>query len=182
MDNHVRIGGVWKRVSKVHVRIGGVWKEVQNAYVRIGGTWKQYFANFRVILSGSAVSPNVDTDFAIAPADARAGWIFNASGDLTKYSGSAYSKSEWFGRVGETTHETPDQTYYIRATTESGDLPDFGTMNTWLALTGGRTWYWEATGTFDSSAGTIKIEIATDSGGTNIVDTGYYRGVADTEP
>lgn len=182
MDHHIRVGGAWKRVAKCHVRVGGAWKEVQNAYVRIGGVWKQYFANVRVILSGSAGSPNVDTDFAIAPADARAGWIFNSTGDCTKYSGSSHSKPEWFGQPGETVHSTPDQTYYIRATTESGDLPDFGTMNTWLALSSGRTWYWEATGTFEVSIGTIKIEIASDSGGTNIVATGYYRGSASTEP
>ena len=134
----------------------------------------------RVQLSGTAGSPNTDTDFVINNT-ARAGWTFSLSGDLTKYSGSPYNGSEWFGVSGQSTHSTPTQTYYIRATYESGNFADFGSYLMWQPLTSTRTWYWEAGPGFDVNVGTMKIEIATDSGGTNIVATGYYRGNASSE-
>lgn len=137
-----------------------------------------------VNLSGTTGSPNTDADFE-APGTARAGWQFLATGDCVKYSGTAHNKPEWYGNPSRTTHSTPDATYYIRATDDgSGDdvPPDSGpALNTWWSLASSRTWYWEAGPGFDESDGQIKVEIATDSGGTNIIATGYYRGEATTE-
>lgn len=135
----------------------------------------------RVILSGTTGSPNADTDFSLGGV-ATAGWSFLVSGDLTKISGGAYSKPEWFGIAGQTTHETPDQTYYIRATLDAGNAPDNGaTLNVWHSLASARFWSWQCGPGFASNAGTLKIEIARDSGGTDIVDTGYYRGTVTSE-
>ena len=181
MDAHTKVSGAWKKLTGIHTKVSGAWKEVKNGYIKVGGVWKQFYANTRVILSGTSGSPNVDSDFAIHPSTAQAGWTFISTGDLTRVSGAAHNKPEWYGQPGETTHETPDQTYYIRATNESGDNPDSGpALNTWHSL-GTRQWYWSASGGFDLSQGTLKIEIATDSGGTNIIATGYYRGSAQTE-
>jgi len=182
MDMHTRVSGAWKRVNKLHTKVGGTWKEVTNAYVKVGGVWKQFFANTRVILSGISASPNIDSDFEIDPGIANAGWSFQSNGDLVKISGNAYNEPEWYGQPGETTHSTPDQTYYIRATNHADSDPDSGpALNTWHSLASTRSWLWQAGPGFDFSRGTLKIEIATDSGGTNIIATGYYRGNAETE-
>jgi hypothetical protein len=133
-----------------------------------------------VNLSGTSGSPNVDQDFALNDI-ATAGWRFQSSGDLARYDFGIYNKPEWYGRVGSTTHQTPPTTYYLRATLDSGDSPSLGTLNTWQALSSSRTYAWEAGPGFDVAIGTIKVEIATDSGGTNIVATGYYRGSASSE-
>lgn len=181
MDSHVKVGGVWKTLEGIHTRVGGVWKEVKNGYIRVGGVWKQFYANVRVILTGSLVSPNIDTDFSLG-GTAQAGWNFLTTGDLTRIASGAWSQPEWFGQPGDTTHQTPDATYYIRATNAAGDNPDGGSaLNTWLALSTLRQWYWQAGPGFVTSAGTLKIEIATDVGGTDIVATGYYRGIAEAE-
>lgn len=136
----------------------------------------------QVILSGTPGLGAVDdNDFEIS-GTADAGWIFSSSGNLTRYSGTAYNAPEWFGRANETVHSTPDQTYYIRATTDIGDLPDSGTsLNVWFSLASTRSWWWTAGPGFDISTGTLKIEIARDSGGTDIVATGYYGGTATSE-
>lgn len=139
--------------------------------------------NARPVLSGTSGAPNLDSDFAIDPATAEAGWTFNSSGDLTRVSGTAHNKGEWYALPWKTTHETPvPQTYYIRATLDNGDAPDSGpALNTWHALSSTRTWYWQASGGFDLSSGRLLIEIATDAAGTNVVASGYYSGSAQTE-
>lgn len=135
----------------------------------------------RVQLSGSAGSPNTDTDFSVG-STATAGWNFLATGDCTKISGSAHNKSEWFGYPWESSHETPDATYYIRLTTEAGTGPDSGmTPGTVYALSSSRFFSITCGPGFQSQTYTGKIEIATDSGMTDIVDTGYYRANVDTE-
>ena len=74
-----------------------------------------------------------------------------------------------------------DVNYYIRATLEVGIDPDLSSgMDVWLSLVpegSNRAWRWSR-GTEGTNAGTIKLEIASDSEGEDIVTTGYYRGVA----
>jgi hypothetical protein len=64
-----------------------------------------------------------------------------------------------------------DTSLYVRFTLISGSNPDIGTLNTWQQLNVNR-----AIGNSNSTAGTtkssvIKVEIATDSGGSNIIST-----------
>ena len=133
----------------------------------------------RVNLSGTPGSPNLDTHDTTNPTPANAGWHFLSNGNCTKFTGAAHNKPEWFGKLVDTEHTTVVHTYYIRATTESGDLPDNGdVLNSWLTLNSSRSWYWTETTPFDASHGIIKVEIASDSGGTDIRATGYYRGLA----
>ncbi len=182
MDMHTKVSGTWKKVEGLHVKVSGVWKEVTKAYIKVSGVWKQFYVNAQVVLSGTTGSPNVDSDFDIHPSLARAGWRFYSTGDLQKESGAAWNQPEWYGSPGDTTHETPDQTYYIRATLDADDAPDSGpALNTWHSLASNRFWYWEAGPGFDLSQGTLKIEISSDASGTPIVATGYYRGSAQTE-
>lgn len=74
-----------------------------------------------------------------------------------------------------------DVNYYIRATLVADIDPNLGSgMDVWLSLVpegSNRAWRWSR-GTVGTNAGTIKLEIATDAEGEDIVTTGYYRGVA----
>lgn len=83
--------------------------------------------------------------------------------------------------TGEWCNVTPTTTYYIRAAvvaTIGGRTPNYGdSLNTWLALSSDRGWYHQSTteyGVYGYTDYTLKVEIASDSGGSNILDTGYY--------
>lgn len=176
MTAHVRDAGVWKELDEMHVKDAGVWKEIKEAYVRDGGVWKKFFQAFKVALSGTQVSPTVSSDTDTS--SALAGWSFAADGVLGRYEvgtlnaawGSSQDPAEWASG-------TPPITYYVRATLDTGTAPSGAALNTWHALTTTRVWTWSQSGD-GANSGTIKVDIASDSGGLDIVATGYYRGVA----
>ena len=181
MEGHVKVGGNWKTLEGIHVKVSGVWKEVSDGYIKVSGAWKQFYTSARVILSGTGGLPNTDADFS-AGGTAIAGWRFYSTGDCGKYTGNAHNKPEWFGQSGDTTHQAPDATYYIRATNHADSNPDSGpTLGDWHSLASSRIWYWSAGPGFASSNGTLKIEISSDVSGSPIVATGYYRGEAESE-
>lgn len=137
-------------------------------------------------LSGTTGSPNVASHATTSPADAEAGWIFNIDGTVDRDDNG--SVAQWQDGVEWTDEQdTPTVDMWIRATNDAGDNPSSGpALATWHKLQGTseavRTWLWEeTTNGFASTAGTIKVEISTDSGGVTIVATGYYRGVASVE-
>lgn len=127
-----------------------------------------------VTLSGSSGTPNQATADNTSPTSSTAGWKFQTSGQLQRTTGTgAYANFQagvqWCNRPAS---------LYIRATLDSGNAPDNGpTLNTWVITTTEREWTWDrsAVGT---NSGTLQIDIATDSGGTDIIATGYYQGSA----
>ncbi len=129
-------------------------------------------------LSGTSGSPNVTSDTQVFPDDAVAGWIFHADGRVQQFPGTFFNQgTEWTNEYPSSPNNT-----WIRATLESGsDAVDgnSASTNTWLSLGGGsnRRWTWETTG-LGTTAGTVYIEISTDSSGSPVVASGYYRGNA----
>jgi len=76
--------------------------------------------------------------------------------------------------------------YYVRATLVAGANPDIGIMNSWLTLHNGTSygnafWTWQKAPPFGSRTGTVKLEISTESDGSNIIATGYYKMTATVE-
>lgn len=136
-----------------------------------------------VTLSGTAASPNVLTAGSATGAGVTAvsEMVFATDGDLLQRSGSQPNTAEW--------HDGPvSKTWYLRVSIEAtsgfadpgGTTSNSGTFNTWLVLTSQRTYQVIATnGTSNGASAqrttTFKAEIASDSGGSNIVATGYYR-------
>jgi hypothetical protein len=156
------------QVERLQVRVGGGWivMIVASAIAfPIGGDV--------VTLSGTSGSPNYATDTASV---ALAGWRFNSDGTVDKMEGgSAFqfnSTTEWV--IPNVYGNGP---YWIRYTEDSGATANWisnSAKNTWLALTSDRIWQWTSNIGIRTGAG--KVEIAKDSGGSNIVATGYYGG------
>ena len=106
------------------------------------------------------------------------GFYFSSNGNIYKYtynngSSQVFTTAQW-------NNTTPSQTYYVRFTNDGGS---FGinvgnSLNTWHALNTSRYFGYFGTETFGSYGNVdiqAKVEIATDSGGSNIIATGYYQ-------
>lgn len=95
---------------------------------------------------------------------------FKSNGDIEKTEDSAPSDAGDWG-----VPNTPGQGafYWIRATLVSGNIPG-GTLNTWLQLNSDRQWSLSVSAppfSFTSQSCVLTVEIATDAGGANIVET-----------
>lgn len=134
-------------------------------------------------LSGTTSSPVYHFDMA-GTDDLVMGWRFGSDGNIYKYEsiynigGSGiylYSSTEW-------NNITPSQTYYIRVTNFGGtknlSTGDSDTINSWIALSSNRDFrvrdIRDVT-TYADENMVMKVEIASDSSGSNILDTGYYE-------
>lgn len=132
-----------------------------------------------ITLSGTAGAPNTTIDNAgSAPASAEAGFLFLTTGGVTAHrfiTGDAafQAGTEWC-------NQAPVGSYWIRFTSNTGTDPSIA-MNTWLALTTQRDCVWQAGTAAETVTGSVKVEIASDSGGATIVATGYYGGTAIVE-
>lgn len=114
------------------------------------------------------------TDIATSPTNAECSWRFNADGtvDLLRVnSGNTLNQQQWYRPTGG----TPGSGYWIRMTPTAGTFNVGDLTGTWLQLNAARSWgrlrTSDAAGT-DTATGTV--EIATDSGGVNIVTSGSY--------
>jgi len=134
-----------------------------------------------VTLSGTSGSPNIDTTTRVDPNTSTTGWKFKTDGTVYKtgvlandanYTVQFNSGTEW--NDGQT---SPTGSYWIRFTNFSGSNGTGSTYSSWLALTSDRTIQWQQVGV-GTTQGVTKVEIATDSGGSTIVGTGYYSGVS----
>ena len=137
-------------------------------------------------LSGTSLSPNNANTLKSSPTDAVASWIFNLDGtvDRTQTAGTSQFQTnvEW-----DTDQPTPGTDIWLKAITDSGDAPTSGdSLGVWHVLNGSGeanlTFTWtETTDGVAETTGTIRVDLATDSGGSNIVATGYYKGKANVE-
>jgi hypothetical protein len=85
------------------------------------------------------------------------GWVLHVN------NGSPIQKHQWHTGGGDTS-------LFVRFTLISGNTPNIGTLNTWQQLNADRDIGYSVSSTGIAS-GVIKVEIATDSGGTNIIST-----------
>ncbi len=144
-------------------------------------------------LSGTSSSPRVKLNVEPFGGESAVSWLIGCNdapnesilsgqvqssgvgaGDTPNYA-SVDTSTDWVIPIGFVV------TYYVRATLVASSAPTEGSgLDTWLTLApsgANRLWTWRqsVSGTLK---GTLKIEIATDSLGANIVATGHYRGTA----
>ena len=140
-----------------------------------------------VTLHGTSSSPENSFITSMPPtADCIYGYQFTSDGNIKRYTnGSVFGNTGlWTWSTSKWNNITPSQTYYIRFTnhdTSNGpglDSSQSAPLNTWNALTSSRYARYDVAGprntvpTFNS---VFKVEIASDSNGSNIVATGYYE-------
>lgn len=167
MTMHVNVSGTWKDINEAFVNVSGTNKRIISGWVNVSGTWKQFFAAEAVSLSGTPVSPNLSV-LTGASAGTTATWVWASTGKVSK-NGVDFG-DEWVDT------KPPALDYWIRFTHLSGTAATSGdTYNTWHQLAGGtHTLSLSWTYTTGNISGVAKVEIATDSAGSNIVATGYY--------
>lgn len=161
---HVKVSGAWKGVNKIYVKVSGSWKEVTNAYIRVSGVWKKFWdAASSVVVSIPGTFNASDSQTGTT---ATAEVAFNSDG--TAYNGP--NQLSPLGTWATPTGAGVGDDFWIRATVTSGALSS-GTTGSWLQLSSNRSWTVARSFPGISSA-TVTFEIATDSGGSNIVDSG----------
>jgi len=138
-----------------------------------------------ITLSGTTGSPNIFTDFALSPLNAQAHWEFRTDGSLWKM--ALRGSDIQFQSGVQWCASTPLGEYWARWTFNANDVHNVGSASgTWRKIAGSgagvQYFGWlETTDGFATTEGSVKVEIASDSGGSTIVATGYYGGKADVE-
>jgi hypothetical protein len=132
-----------------------------------------------ITLSGIEPFPNTLYSFGLGIADL--GWKFRNDGSVLEFNGG---NTTFRGGIEWCSNNPPNGIWYIRATSVQGyQTPNDSNndpLNTWLSLQTNRQWIWRVP--FPAQwQGNLKIEIAADSAGSNIVATGYYGIEAETE-
>lgn len=132
-----------------------------------------------VTLSGTSGSPNASVDKEDTPTNALAGWRWQSDGDVESIVADVWTEfqsgTEWVDT------STPGN-YWLQATLDAGDTPTTHPgLGSFLQLDIQRSYTWledsDPPG-FASTAGTLQIDISSQSDGTPILDTGFYRGTA----
>ena len=135
-------------------------------------------------LSGTDGTPILCAD--ANDGSARAEWEFRVNGTVWKETLSSGFVQYQNGVEWVDSQDSPVADVWIKATQSGlstpGDAPNVGaTLNTWHKLHGSgealRYWGWSQAG-IGVWDGTIRVDISTESDGTPIVATGYYRGSA----
>jgi hypothetical protein len=111
---------------------------------------------------------DVYSDFGIAGVEPSTGVNFTVRSDgtilVTGDNSGTLANYNWI------TPTTGSTTYFVRATLTGGSF-NSGTIATWLPLTSNRSWVVRVF-TIGTRTATADFEIATDSGGTNVVVSG----------
>ena len=134
-----------------------------------------------VSLEGTSGSPEASGSFPFADGSLDLGWRFSTNGTVEDYDSDNSPQYSSTGHADWINTSSPSQTYYIRGTvaSQSGSQANAGsTLNTWLGLNSNRSFRFtdnRASGSYATASLTYKIEIASDSGGSTIVATGYYN-------
>lgn len=174
MTAHIKLGGTWREVTQPYVKVSGAWQAATAMYIKQGGVWRLVWepAGSDITLSGNAANPNEAVESQAFAATA--GWNFNTNGTVDKVEGGTTTQFQ-DGTEWDVNQDSPVDEYWLRATVNSGDAPDVGNTGVWNKISGANssdyTLRWTKT---VSSSHSVKIEIADDSSGSNIVATGYY--------
>lgn len=167
----INVGGTWKTINNAQINVGGTWKTPSSIKINVGGTWKQVWPNQVQLYNASY------TQFNISPTDSYAGYRLTSAGDIHK----CEATSATFTDTGLNWLNSGSG-YYVRVTVVGDTLTSSSGTGTWLALSTTRTWYYSVTGVSGLLAGTLTVEIADDSVGTNILATASVYLEASVEP
>lgn len=133
-----------------------------------------------ISLEGTAGSPHTNVRQTTSDGSVRVGFTFQASRVVSEWDTDASPVASGTGHENWC-NQIPQNDYWFRFTqisSPSGGSYTGDALNTWHADTATNSCLWTdnrtASGYADESA-VWKVEIASDSGGSNIVATGYYQ-------
>jgi len=166
-DLHIKVGGAWKAIDTVYVKVAGAWKTVDTAYIKTAAAWKTAWEN--VVYSLSNIG-NYNDEGATTTTYSVTVW-FRTDGtvDIVRNIGGTTNDVETF--VVPTSFAT---SLFIRCTQTAGTALNLGdTLSTYHALSTQRSFglSYTSSGGFDQVSATLTFDLATDSGGTNVVAT-----------
>jgi hypothetical protein len=174
MTLHLKTGGTWREVTQPYVKVSNVWNACSAVYIKQGGVWRLVWepAASDITLSGSAANPNEAVESQAGAATA--GWNFNTDGTVDKVEGGTVTQFQ-DGIEWDVNQDVPVDDYWLRATVNTGDAPTTGNTGVWNKISGASSANYVLRWTKTvSGSHSVKIEIASDSGGSTIVATGYY--------
>lgn len=138
-----------------------------------------------VSLEGSIASPELNSALPLSDGSLQVGWKFATNGGIADYDNDGSPADQSSGHQPWVNTTSPSGSYWIRAAiqsqTDSGSqsfASSPSALNTWHTLSTLRSFLFTDNRTVASYAAAnvvLKIEIASDSGGTNILATGYYK-------
>lgn len=159
----VKSGGSWKiPIFGIDIKSASAWKRVKSIEYKDGGTWKYVF-NVSVPYS-STISESV-----AVPAEAKV--VFAQDGTLYFTTGSSGGTTiQWFTPTGG----TPGNDHYFRFTlTGSAPTFQFPSFDVWTTIPSGTQTRVNQNVPGNTNSDFI-VQIATDSGGSNIIAQGVF--------
>jgi hypothetical protein len=155
---HVKSGGSWRKAKEVHVKASGAWRKAKEVWVKASGTWRKVFQSF------SPTEPIPLTSLENNPLEA---YFFLRTNGVMDWN---FNNAPVSGNWALPTTTDAGAAYWARVTVLTGNSPT-GTpgAGTWYNLGTEQVWVWNTLG--PDYNGTFKLEIASDSGGENIVAT-----------
>lgn len=119
------------------------------------------------LLPPTGVAPPTSMVYALqdlTTGTATASLTMNADGTMVLTDQGGTTTASWY----VPTTSAVGAGYWVRASRTSGQVPSAGTMDTWLQLNTARTWS-QSRSTIGSRIATMRMTIASDSSGTNVV-------------
>ena len=139
-----------------------------------------------VSLEGTIAAPETSSGFPISDGAVQMGWLFESDGDVGEYNSEGVSPFiVYTGHADWVNVSPPVNSYWIRASIQSqtaSGSQSFASspaaLNTWLPLSTSRSFLFtdnRTAASYSEANVVLKIEIADDAAGSNIIATGYYR-------
>lgn len=175
MTMHFNDANTWRQMSGLYYNDANTWRTITAAWYNDNGTWRQFYS------TAAVVNPIVFTGEPYDSSAAGGGGGASCSQTLTLNtdgtfsvtgSGDAYETDS--GNWYSPTTTGIGSSYWVRFTRTAWNSQGSATATTgWLQLSSARSISAAASATFNvvNCAATWTIEIASDSGGTNIVST-----------
>lgn len=169
MPAHIRVGGAWTEIDTAYIRVGGAWVAADNVYVKVGGAWELAWQN--VVYSLANIGDYSDTGALTQTYSVTVWFRTDGTVDIVRNIGGTTNNVETF--VVPTSVAT---SLYVRCTEGAGGTPlNLGDASgAWWALSVDRSFGLEYTsggGVDFITSDDLTFELATDSGGTNVVAT-----------
>lgn len=172
MSIHINVGGVWKDLTGTdgpRINVASTWKTPDSVHINVGGVWKEVWTSTVYDLSGMTGSYYTDEGGVTQTYSVVVYFRTDATIDVVRnVTGSNNDIETYVVPTSESAN------LYVRATNVSGQVLNVGdAAGSWHSLATQRSFgiSYTSSGGFDQVSGVKKFELATDSGGTNIVAT-----------